>query len=168
MKLFVIYIGGKTTTSLIELHDMCFVVSDSIENTYETLRKKWWGTSNSLHLDAWGILNYADGYNIVLKDYPANFEQKLYFVNLGGYDKNKFTELHKNIFIVAENESKAKIKALKQVLDWQSYHRDNQYEIENCISVDEQIEKNKLYIHLEKSENFLPFEFTCKYVAIGK
>lgn len=61
MKLFVIYIGGAHEQSLIELHDMRFIVADTIEETYKTLRKSWWGIPSSLHLDAWGVLNYADG-----------------------------------------------------------------------------------------------------------
>lgn len=60
MKLFVIYIGGAHEKSLIELHDMRFVVANTIEETYDTLRQSWWGTPASLHLDAWGVLDYAD------------------------------------------------------------------------------------------------------------
>ncbi len=52
--LFVIYIGGSHEGALIELHDMRLIISDTIENAYETLRKSWWGTPESLHLDAWG------------------------------------------------------------------------------------------------------------------
>jgi hypothetical protein len=33
--LFVIYIGGSCKGSLIELHDMRLIISDTIENTYE-------------------------------------------------------------------------------------------------------------------------------------
>jgi len=63
MNLFVIYIGGRHDHSLIELHDMRFSLAHSIEDTYETLRSSWWGIPNSLHIDGWGILKYADGYD---------------------------------------------------------------------------------------------------------
>lgn len=169
MQLFVIYVGGRTSTSLIELHDMCFVIAEKIEDTYTALREKWWGEAQSLHLDAWGALTQADGFNITLKDYPSETpDKKLYFVNLGGYNPSEFTELHKNVFVVAETPSKAKVKALKQILDWQSHHRDYQYEVDDCIAIDDVTSGRKFYIHLEPATKTIPFEFTCKYVPIGK
>ena len=49
-------------------------------------------------------------YDIVINNTkPKEFDKKLYFINLGGYDKTQFTELHKNVFIVADNEHQAKI-----------------------------------------------------------
>jgi hypothetical protein len=169
MQLFVIYIGGKTPTALIELHDMCFVIAETIEDTYSQLKEKWWGTQESLHLDAWGALKQADGYNVILQDHPSShLEEKLYFVNLGGYDSKEFTELHKNVFVVAENPSKAKVKALKQILDWESHHRDYQYEVEDCFAIEQVASGKKLFIHLEPAQDIIPFEFTCKYVPIGK
>ena len=165
MKLFVIYIGGSHEKSFIELHDMRFVVAKTIEDTYSELKKHWWGTPDSLHIDAWGCLNYADGYKISIKNTkPEENENKLFFVNLGGYDNNEFTELHKNIFVVEKNASKAKVKALKTILDWQSYHRDYQFEIDEVISVDSIL--NNHYIHLTPSTQILPFEFTCKYMKV--
>jgi hypothetical protein len=87
---------------------MRFVIAKKIKDTYESLKESWWGTIESLHLDAWGALKYADGYNIKISSKPAQeTENKLYFVNLGGYDSSEFTELHKNVFVVAENPSKA-------------------------------------------------------------
>lgn len=48
MHLFVIYIGGSHSQSLIELHDMRFVIASTIEETYDALRQSWWGTPISL------------------------------------------------------------------------------------------------------------------------
>lgn len=64
-----------------------------------------------------GVLESAEDYNITLTRQPTHVEEKLYFVNLGGYDSKKFTELHKNVFVIAKNESKAKVKALSQILN---------------------------------------------------
>ena len=168
MKLFVIYIGGAHDKSFIELHDMRFIIADKIENTYDALRSSWWGKPGTLHLDAWGALEYADGYNIIIRDEPAdNVENKLYFLNLGGYDSKEFTELHKNVFVVAPNESKAKVRALKQILDWESHHRDYQFEVDNVLDVSN-ILSDKQYIHLQQTDEERKFEFICKYIPIGK
>ncbi len=39
MHLFVIYIGGSHNQSLIELHDMRFIIANNIEETYDELRQ---------------------------------------------------------------------------------------------------------------------------------
>ncbi len=72
-------------------------------------------------IDAWAMVKHIDGYDIEIKSIPPKLsENKLYFLNLDGYDHSQFTELHKNILVVSDRESKAKIKGLKQILDWQS------------------------------------------------
>ncbi|MFI4955640.1 MAG: DUF1543 domain-containing protein [Gammaproteobacteria bacterium] len=167
-QLFAIYIGGAHEKSLIELHDMRFVIADSIENTYDSLRKSWWGIPKSLHLDAWGMLKQADGYNIQVKDHPpVATEHRLYFVNLGGYDDTLFTELHRNVFVVAKNRDEAKARAKQLIMDWQSPHQDYQYEAENIIDVDETMSSEHHYLHLTPSKDIIPFEFTCLYTPIG-
>lgn len=167
MKIFVIYVGGKTETSLIELHDIFFIVAEKIEDTYEEVKAKWWGVKKGFHIDAWGILESAEDYNITLTRQPTHIEEKPYFVNLGGYDSKKFTELHKNVFVIAKNESKAKVKALRQILNWESHHKDYLYEVENCCCVNNVTENKELYIHLEKTDKPKEFEFTCKYTPLS-
>ena len=70
MKLFVIYVGGKTHNSYIEVHDMRFGVGNVLQDCYEDIKKQWWGTEASLHVDCWAELHYADGFDIELKEYP--------------------------------------------------------------------------------------------------
>lgn len=169
MNLFVIYVGGRTETSLIELHDIHFAVGDKIEDTYEQIRHQWWGTPASLHLDAWGILKSADNFNITLKTVPTiDTAHKLYFVNVGGYDPDQFTELHKNIFVVAQNEEEAKQKAKATISHWTVPHKDNLYLVDDCINVHDILIKKGISIHLEKTDSPIPFTFTCQYVPIGK
>ena len=163
--LFVVYIGGSCDGSLIELHDIRLVISDTIENTYDTLRKSWWGKAESLHLDAWGILRYADGYNIKIIDSEPTNPQKLYFVNLGGYDSKQFTELHKNIFVVAENEQEAKSRALKHITEWESPHKDYLFDVDKILDVSNLLNNRIQLTPCSEEDNF---EFICKYVPIGK
>jgi hypothetical protein len=164
--LFVIYIGGSYEGALIELHDIRLVISDTIENTYDALRKSWWGKPESLHLDAWGILRHADGYSIdivVTESWLSPL--KLYFVNLGGYDSKQFTELHKNIFVVAQNEQEAKSRALRHIIGWESPHRDYLFDIDKILDVSKFL-NNKIQLTPCTEDN--DFEFICKYVPIGK
>ncbi len=168
MNLFVVYVGGKTETSLIEVHDIHFALGEKIEDTYDQLRKQWWGTPKSLHLDAWGAVKSVDGYDVILKLEPVTHPtKKLFFLNLGGYDPEQFTELHKNMFVVAEHEGDAKIKAKETIAHWNVPHKDYLYEMEGCVNVGDLLGQKGLSIHLQPTTHPTPFQFTCKYVPIG-
>lgn len=167
--LFVIYIGGTHPGALIELHDIRLVIAEKIEDTYPILRESWWGKPESLHLDAWGRLAWADGYRIEIVENASSADApRLYFINLGGYDPQQFTELHRNIFIVAENEQKAKLRALSHIQDWTLPHRDYQYEVDNIVNVNHLLNTLTYQIKLTPSTQSIPFEFTCNYKPIGK
>ncbi len=43
-KLFIVYLGGSAPKANIELHDIQFVVGNTIEDTFEQLRSNWFGT----------------------------------------------------------------------------------------------------------------------------
>ncbi len=169
MKLFVIYIGGAHEKSLIELHDMRFLVAETIYETYDYLRQSWWGIPATLHLDAWGVLDYADGHAIqVSTQPPPKQNKKLYFVNLGGYDKRQFTELHKNVFIIASDEIQAKQKAMQQVNEWESPHRDYLHQVDSILDLNAMLAAEKYYLYLKEDSPAKLFEFTCQYTPIGK
>ncbi len=163
MKLFAFVIGGSTPTSLIELHDVRICAGETMEDTYDDIRRTWWGTPESLHLDCWGELTSADGYNITLSDVPPAAADKLWFVNLGGYDPADFAEQHKNVFVVAPTQSKAKVRALKQILHWKGHHEDNSFDVEQITSVGDILAAQGLYVHLEKTDNPVPFVFKYGY-----
>ncbi len=167
MKFYAIYIGGAVKGSNVELHDMRFIIADNITDTYPALKKEWWGIPKSLHLDAWAELNHIDGYDISLKhEKPANEKNKLYFLNLGGYLKHEFSEVHRNIFVVAENEMDAKKKALGQVPEWQQAHKDFLYDVDDMHCLSNIAKEKGLYLHIKKSKEQKPFDFTCKYVPL--
>ncbi|WP_260929262.1 DUF1543 domain-containing protein [Novosphingobium sp. 9] len=86
MKLFAIYIGGEFPGANVEVHDVRFVVANSLAETYATLRQQWWGVPRSLHIDCWAEVTHADGYDVSLKEQPYQGSEKLFFVNLGGYE----------------------------------------------------------------------------------
>src|SRR5580704_930310 len=97
-KLFAVYLGGRAPRCNTELHDVVFVVGDSIEASYENLMKKWFGDPARLHIDSWIELQIVDGYRITLGTLPRPSLNRLYFINLGAYLPGQFTELHANAF----------------------------------------------------------------------
>ena len=52
-RLFAVYLGGNAAGSNIELHDVQFVVGETIEGTYLDLLRLWYGLPDGLHLDSY-------------------------------------------------------------------------------------------------------------------
>ena len=149
-KLFMVYLGGSTPKANIELHDIQFVVADKIEDTYDLLKSNWFGNITGLHLDSYKEIKGADGYRIILQDEPHVSEKNLYFVNFGGYQKDKLCELHEFALFVAGSAAEAKNKAKDRLLKNASHkHKDNLIKVDDCLKVNS---VNGKYIRLHKSD----------------
>jgi hypothetical protein len=167
MKLFMFYIGGNCGTSNVELHDVRFSVGATPEDCYADLRRQWWGDPQSLHLDSWGEVQQADGHDVSITFGPAPVGDKLFFVNLGGYDAAEFGELHKNLLIVAADAATAKVKALTEVNGWFLPHKDRIFEVEKAVDISGEIGREGYALTLTRTSAERPFLFTCNYVPIG-
>lgn len=169
MKLFMFYIGGDCANSNVELHDVRFSIGETAEDCRDDLRRQWWGEPKSLHLDCWGELDQADGYDVTLIEAApaAGTDEKLFFLNLGGYDPGEFGELHKNILLVAPDAKAATRKALHQIRNWALPHKDNVFEVEKAIDVSEMTRRYGYSLQLTRAPEERPFQFTCAYVRIG-
>ncbi len=165
MKLFAIYIGGEHPGAHIEIHDVRFVVAASIRDTYDRLRGEWWGTPGTLHIDCWAEIDHADGYDVALRTEPPAGRERLYFVNLGGYDGDDFAEKHKNMFVVAKTIADAKARALATITQWKDAHRDDFYEAEHAFALDTMIGE-RLHIHLTRRDDSKPPTFICRYTPL--
>ena len=69
--LYLVVLGGRAKKANIELHDVRWVVGSKIEDTYDTLKKEWFGSPKGLHIDSYKKIRYIDGYKINL----INFEK---------------------------------------------------------------------------------------------
>lgn len=161
-----VVIGGVVDGANVELHDTRFVVAARIEDAHEHLRAQWWGKPESLHLDAWGALDWADGHHIEVVEGQGG-ASRLWFVNLGGYDPARFEELHENVVVVADDERAAKTKALARATGWKSPHRDYIRSIETTIDVAAAIGP-AFAIRLTPDPAPRPFRFETRYVPIGR
>ncbi len=139
-KLFAVCLGGRAEKCNTELHDIVFAIGETIEDTYEQLMEKWFGTPVGLHLDSWVELSTVDGHKITVaedlgEDGIAS-GPRLYFVNLGAYEPGLFGELHANIFVVAEHPGDAKTRA-KTLLHKSlpvPVHTDDFHAVEDCLA----------------------------------
>lgn len=166
MRLFAIYIGGEHPRANIEVHDIRFIVAPAIEATYEALKAQWWGRPGSLHIDCWSEIAHADGYEVTLRREPFEGPERLYYVNLGGYDGIDFAEKHRNVFVVADTLSGAKTRAIKRAAGWTDAHRDEMYEAEQAFALSNAASAVRLHIHLTPSALSRDPAFTCHYTPI--
>ena len=90
MKLFSVFLGGRADKCNTELHDVVFSIGEKIEDTYIDLLDKWFGLPDRLHIDSWVDLRIVEGYKVSLSKKKNKSNKKLYFVNLGAYEKKNY------------------------------------------------------------------------------
>ena len=141
--LFIVMLGGRHARANTEVHDVVLAVGDSLEEIHPQLKNAWFGELAGLHIDAWAQIN---GVEFEHKNYQIHFsnvqqnqsEQKLYLINLGGYDAREFGELHRYVLVVAQNPMVAKEKGKQYFAQhWQKQHTDRVLDVDDCIAIDQ-------------------------------
>ena len=169
--LYLVVLGGRVGKANIEVHDVRWVVGSKIEDTYDTLRKDWFGSSKGLHIDSYKKIQYIDGHKINLKNVEKHKIAKkelvkknkprknLWFVNIGGYIPTSMQEKHEFGLVIASNKLEAKnIAKSKWLIGCKKKHKDDLASIEMLISFDdcEQIKKiGSWEIELTPDNNFI-------------
>lgn len=177
-KLFAVFLGGRAPGCHIELHDVVFVVSTGIEQSYSTLIKKWFGSPNRLHIDSYIELEHVDGYKITLLKEPKASKGflKLFFINFGGYKSNFFGEIHESGFYVAKDKNEALRRARHDLcVGSVLQHRDDVLEVTNTVKnvrtdVDDILELSTLdgyHLHLEPLSEAPKPKIVSDYIKIA-
>ena len=148
--LYLVVLGGRAEKANIELHDVRWVVGSKIEDTYDTLRNDWFGSSRGLHIDSYKKIQYIDGYKINLINVERNkigkkkLEKKiipkknLWFVNIGGYNPTSMQEKHEFGLVIASSKLEAKnIAKSKWLIGCKKKHKDDLASLEMLISCDD-------------------------------
>lgn len=140
-KLFLVYVGGDAPGANIELHDVRFVVGNTIEDTYSAIKRQWFGDSSSVHMDSYVHVHHVDGYRIELVKAPSTSSKKLYFVNFGGYFPGKLAEYHDFTLVVASTAEEAKALAKSKVMTAglagaEQFHKDDLLAVDDCLALD--------------------------------
>ncbi len=96
-----------------EQHDIFFGIGDSLKELVPAMNAFWPEAKGKIHIDAWREVTVVDDYtvSIVPKGTATDSEQKLFFINLGGYKQNEFEEYHYKILAIASSLSEASKKA---------------------------------------------------------
>ena len=169
--LYLVVLGGKAKKANIELHDVRWVVGSKIEDTYDTLRKDWFGSPKGLHIDSYKKIKYIDGYKINLKNFENDKINKkqlanrnkpqnnLWFVNIGGYNPTSMQEKHEFGLVTASTKLEAKnIAKSRWLTGCKKKHKDDIASLEILLRCDdcELIKKiGNWQIELTPNNNFI-------------
>ena len=154
--LFLVVLGGRAHKANVELHDVRWVVGSKIEDTFNVLRKNWFGSIDGLHIDSFKKIEHVDGYKINLKNFEKikiknkkliiqnDLQKNLWFVNIGGYDPSSMQEKHEFGLVIASSSLEAKNRAKSKWLKGcRKKHKDDIASLNKLISCDDcQLIKN--------------------------
>ena len=169
--LFLVVLGGRAKKANIELHDVRWVVGSKIEDSFDTLRKDWFGSPKGLHIDSYKKIKYIDGYKINLINFETDkkdakklvtrneSKKHLWFVNIGGYHPTSMQEKHEFGLVAASTKLEAKnIAKSKWLIGCKKKHKDDIASLEILLRCDdcELIKKiGNWQIELTPNNNFI-------------
>ncbi len=118
-KLFMVMLGCRPPGRNTEQHDIFFGIGKDLTALIPHFDAFWPDAESKIHIDAWREVSHVDGYlvSIVPKQIAYSQlitrEQKLFFINLGGYKPGEFEEYHYKLLSVADQKGAA-VQASKQ------------------------------------------------------
>lgn len=110
LKLYMLLLGSKAPGRHVEQHDFFFGIASSLKALVPDIKTFWRGTAGNLHIDGWREVNMVDGYSIKVKlkeEATAPSQNKLFFINLGGYMAGRLEEQHYVILSVKADRTRA-------------------------------------------------------------
>ena len=115
-QLYMILLGATPKGRNIEQHDIFFGIASSVKELLPEMLAFWPEAKGKIHVDAYRIVNKVGNYKVQV--IPKAEENKteirsLFFMNLGGYKKDEFEELHYKVLVVA-NQKAAAIQEAKK------------------------------------------------------
>lgn len=115
--LFMVQLGGRPKGRLIEQHDIFFGIANQVNELVDDINQHWPEVKNKWHIDSYRAISKVDDYTIKLVESGSPVDSandlKLFFINLGGYQRGSFEEFHYKLLIVAATQANA-IKQAKQ------------------------------------------------------
>ena len=115
--LFMVQLGGRPKGRLIEQHDIFFGVANQVSELIDDINNHWPEVNNKWHIDSYRAITKVGNHTVKLIESDNQAENdnglKLFFINLGGYQRGSFEEFHHKLLIVAATQAEA-IKQAKQ------------------------------------------------------
>jgi len=181
-KLFMILLGATPKGRNIEQHDIFFGIGTSVKELLPEMLAFWPEAKGKIHVDAYRIVNKVGNYKVeVIAKGEENKSDlnSLFFMNLGGYKKDEFEELHYKMLAVSDKKALA-IKEAKETAFYKhigfkgaTSHIDDKFgvdvddifEIEDILSV--QI-KSKYALKFTPADGLSEDEIFLGYLPLSK
>ena len=181
LRLYMILLGSRAPGRHVEQHDFFFGIATSLKELVPAIKAFWPEAKDKIHVDGWREVTVVDDYQVkVLTKSSATPEpaEKLFFINLGGYQQNKFEEQHYTVLTVKSDRAAA-FREAKDTLFFRNNHFkgaeshiddkygidvDDLYEIEDILPTSQK----KIYrIQLTKSERLKEDELHLGYFKLS-
>ena len=140
--LYLVVLGGRINGCNVELHDVRWVVGETINDTIKTLKSEWFGDKKGLHIDSYRKIENVDGMSVTVVHSPTvnapMNDNGLWFVNLGGYSNQAMAEQHEFGVVVARTAQSAKTIAKQRWLKGMiQIHKDDLHPINGDPIIDD-------------------------------
>jgi hypothetical protein len=185
LKLYMLLLGSKAPGRHVEQHDYFFGIAANLRDLIPDIKAFWRGTSANLHIDGWREVNAVDGYSIkvVLKEEADTTAlNKLFFINLGGYQPGKLEEQHYVVLTVKPDRALAIQEAKKTVFFRQNTikgmkgansHIDDKYgiDVDDIYNIEEMLNstiKDKYHIAITPGQSLPEDEVHLGYFRLDK
>ncbi|MBR5494932.1 MAG: DUF1543 domain-containing protein [Psychrobacter sp.] len=144
LTLFMVQLGGRPKGRLIEQHDIFFGVAKQVSELIDDINHLWPEVKNKWHIDSYRAISKVDNYAIKLVESSSQVEcgsdLKLFFINLGGYQRGSFEEFHYKLLIVAGSQADA-IKQAKQSEFYKAFtYKDKESPFNAASHIDDKFE----------------------------
>ncbi|UOE46719.1 DUF1543 domain-containing protein [Mucilaginibacter sp. SMC90] len=122
LKLFMLMLGCKPPGRHVEQHDVFFGIAPSLRDLVPEIQA-FWPEPEKIHIDAWREVSTVDGYAVKIAQRGNNIPQdnKLFFINLGGYQPDKFEEQH-YVVLTVQNDFASASKNAKETFFFKHNH----------------------------------------------
>ena len=121
LKLFMVLLGANPKGRIVEQHDYFFGVASSLKELVPAIRSSWPEAGHTIHVDGWREITCVDGYKItvVLNDATDKGDNRLFFINLGGYQTGDLKETH-HILLTVQHDRLPAIKESMRTIFYKS------------------------------------------------
>ena len=186
LKLYMLLLGSKAPGRHVEQHDYFFGIAHNLKELVPAIKAFWRGAAANIHIDGWREVKAVDGYEIsvVLKAEAIAdaSDNKLFFINLGGYQAGKLEEQHYVILSVKKDRALAIQEAKKAVffqtntiagLKGANAHIDDKYgiDVDDIYRIDEMLipaHKTKYHIQITPAADLPEDEVHLGYFRLDR
>jgi len=179
-KLYMVLLGCTPKGRLTEQHDIFFGIGSSLQEMIPDMYT-FWPDGGQLHVDSWREVTHVDGYNISIgpREESNNEDNKLFFLNLGGYKPGDLEEYHYKMLAVAPKMAAA-VKQSKKTAFYKHLgfkaapsHIDEKYgiDIDDTHKVEDILPphlKEQFSIRITMAETGAEDELHVGYVKLGR